>query len=118
MIQLFSHTRITNTLPSSSSSPFGPLYYATGLDNATNARIFKAAVYNSTADVPVSLSFEGVAAGTNAQLTVLSAAGPFAMNEVGGENVVREKVVTVRADRKGVFEFEMPDLSVAVLKTE
>ncbi|KAI9037472.1 alpha-L-arabinofuranosidase A [Aspergillus affinis] len=118
LYNLFSHTHITNTLPSTSTSSFGPLYYATGLDNATNSRIFKAAVYNSTAEVPVSLSFEGVQAGTKAQLTVLSAPDPFAMNKVGGENVVREKVTTVRAGKKGVYEFSLPNLSVAVLKTE
>jgi hypothetical protein len=39
---------------------YGPLYYAVGLDSATDSRIFKAAVYNSTAEVPVSLTFEGV----------------------------------------------------------
>ena len=66
----------------------------------------------------MSLSFEGVQAGTKAQLTVLSAPDPFAMNEVGGENVVAERVTTVRADKKGVYEFKLPNLSVAVLKTQ
>jgi alpha-N-arabinofuranosidase len=115
---LFSHTHMTNTLPTKSSDKYGPLYYVAGLDNSTNSHIFKAAVYNSTAEVPVSLTFDGVKAGTAAELTVLTAPDAFAMNEVGGANQVKSKVSTLRAGKEGVFKFSLPNLSVAVLKTK
>ncbi|KAI9935036.1 hypothetical protein ASPWEDRAFT_44615 [Aspergillus wentii DTO 134E9] len=119
LYELLATSHITNTLPTNSSTGFGPLYYVAGLDNSTNSHVFKAAVYNSTAPVPVSLTFSGVDAGTLAELTVLTAGSPFAMNEVGGEsNVVVRNVSTVTAGTEGVFEFELPDLSVAILKTE
>lgn len=108
---------MTNTLPTKSSDNYGPLYYVAGVDTSTNSHIFKAAVYNSTADVPVSLTFDGVQAGTPAELTVLTAPNALAMNEVGGPNVVNSKVTTLRAGKQGVFEFSLPNLSVAVLKT-
>ncbi|KAH2328708.1 hypothetical protein KXW30_005350 [Aspergillus fumigatus] len=115
---LFSHTHMTNTLPTKSSDKYGPLYYVAGVDNSTNSHIFKAAVYNSTADVPVSLTFDGVKAGTAAELTLLTAPDPVSMNEVGGANQVHSKVSTLRAGKQGVFEFSLPNLSVAVLKTK
>lgn len=74
-------------------------------------------MYNSTEPVPVSLTFEGVKTGSPAELTVLTAPDAFAMNEVGGPNLVDSKVQTVEAGKGGVFEFELPDLSIAVLKT-
>lgn len=109
---------MTNTLPTKSSDKYGPLYYVAGVDNSTNSHIFKAAVYNSTADVPVSLTFDGVKAGTAAELTLLTAPDPVFMNEVGGANQVHSKVSTLRAGKQGVFEFSLPNLSVAVLKTK
>jgi alpha-N-arabinofuranosidase len=108
---------MTNTLPTKSSDNYGPLYYVAGVDQTTNSHIFKAAVYNSTADVPVSLTFDGVKPGTPAQLTVLTAPGPLAMNEIGAPNVVNSKVTNLRAGKNGVFNFSLPNLSVAVLKT-
>ena len=116
--QLFSHNSFTHTLPTTSNSSFGPLYYVAGVDNTSNSHIFKAAVYNSTADVPVSLTFDGVKAGTSASLTVLTAADPLGMNEVGAANIVDKKTSTVTAGVNGVFDFSLPNLSVAVLKTE
>ncbi|KAB8070547.1 glycoside hydrolase superfamily [Aspergillus leporis] len=118
LYELFAHNTITNTLPTTSNSSFGPLYYVAGQDNTTNSHIFKAAVYNSTADVPVSLTFDGVKAGTSAQLTVLTAADPFGMNEVASANIVDKMTSTVTAGDNGVFDFSLPNLSVAVLKTE
>lgn len=108
---------MTNTLPATSDGNFGPLYYATGLDNKTNSRIFKAAVYNSTADVPVSLTFEGVGRGTTADLTILTAPKDVSMNAVGGANLVRSQTTKIKASKQGVFSFNLPDLSVAVLTT-
>ncbi|EAW14375.1 alpha-L-arabinofuranosidase A [Aspergillus clavatus NRRL 1] len=117
LYDVFSHNHITNTLPTKASDDFGPLYYVAGLDNSTNTHIFKAAVYNSTADVPISLTFDGVRPGTTAQLTVLTAPDAVSMNEVGGADLVHRKVSTLRAGKRGVFDFKLPNLSVAVLKT-
>lgn len=108
---------MTNTLPSTSSDDFGPLYYATGLNSKTNSHIFKAAVYNSTSDVPVSLTFEGVGRGTKADLTILTAPDPFSVNEVGGTNIVNSKTTQIKAGKKGEFSFKLPNLSIAVLTT-
>ncbi|RJE25215.1 alpha-N-arabinofuranosidase A [Aspergillus sclerotialis] len=116
--ELFSHNHITTTLPTKSSVDFGPLYYIAGKDEDTNSHIFKAAVYNSTAEVPVSLSFDGVKSGSTAQLTVLTAPDAYSMNEVGQRDLVDRRVEQITAGEKGVFEFELPDLSVAVLKTD
>ncbi|CAG7927753.1 unnamed protein product [Penicillium olsonii] len=117
LYSLFNHNIMTNTLPSESPDSFGPLYYATGLNSKTNSHIFKAAVYNSTADVPVSLTFEGVGRGTKADLTILTAPDPFTMNAVGGSNLVKSKTTHIKAGKKGEFSFKLPNLSVAVLST-
>jgi alpha-N-arabinofuranosidase len=109
---------MTNTLPTSSETPFGPLYYVAGLNNETQSHIFKAAVYNSTSDVPVSLTFDGVKAGSTAELTVLTAPDAFAMNEVGGKNLVKQTVSKLKAGAGGAFRFSLPNLSVAVLQTK
>lgn len=109
---------MTHTLPVKSSDGFNPLYYVAGRDQDSGSHIFKAAVYNSTAEVPVSVSFDGVKSGSTAELTVLTAPNAFSMNEVGGGNIVHREVSTVKAGRKGAFSFELPDLSVAVLKAD
>ncbi|KAJ5999699.1 hypothetical protein N7481_000108 [Penicillium waksmanii] len=114
---LFNKNHMTNTLPATSEDAFGPLYYATGLDSESNSRIFKAAVYNSTEDVPVSLTFSGVGRGTKADLTILTAPNALSMNEVGGANIVKSKTTTIKAGKKGEFSFKLPNLSVAVLTT-
>lgn len=108
---------MTNTLPTSWNSTYGPLYYVAGLNSETNSHIFKAAVYNSTADVPVSLTFEGVGRGMTADLTILTAPSPYSMNEVGGSNTVERQTTTIKAGRRGEFNFMLPNLSVAVLST-
>jgi len=108
---------MTHTLPTTWDDTYGPLYYVAGLDGQTNSRIFKAAVYNSTADVPVSLTFEGVGRGTAADLTILTAPSAFSMNEMGGANTVHSQTTTIKAGKKGVFSFSLPNLSVAVLTT-
>ncbi|KAI0396451.1 alpha-N-arabinofuranosidase A [Xylariaceae sp. FL0594] len=111
---------ITKTLPA--TADFNPLYYVAGVNEKTNAHIFKAAVYNSTngADVPVRLSFDGVAPGTTAELTVLSGPkDPYGVNDpFKGNNVVKTTKTTVKADKKGTFAFSLPNLSVAVLDTQ
>ncbi|KAJ5223143.1 uncharacterized protein N7469_009383 [Penicillium citrinum] len=115
---LFNKNHMTNTLPATSEDDFGPLYYATGVNSETKSHIFKAAVYNSTEDVPVSLTFSGVGRGTKADLTILTAPDAFSMNEVGGANLVKSKKTTIKAGKKGEFSFKLPNLSVAVLSTK
>ncbi|KAI1811823.1 alpha-N-arabinofuranosidase A [Poronia punctata] len=110
---------ITKTLPA--VGELGPLYYVAGTNDKTRAHVFKAAVYNSTegADVPVRLTFDGVAPGTTAELTVLSGPrDPYAFNDpYAGNNVVKTSRTVVKSDRKGTFSFSLPNLSVAVLNT-
>ncbi|KAI0879797.1 glycoside hydrolase family 51 protein [Annulohypoxylon maeteangense] len=110
---------LTETLPA--TSDFGPLYYVAGKNDRTGGRIFKAAVYNSTdgIDVPVKLSFEGVAPGTAGELTILTGpTDPYGINSpYTGVNVVKTNKKTVQADKNGTFQFALPNLSVAVLDT-
>ena len=109
----------TETLPSTSN--FDPLYYVAGKNSKTGAHTFKAAVYNATATVPVSLTFDGVAAGTSAELTVLTGpANVYESNDPAdpSKNVVVSTVSTVKSDAAGVFKFTLPDMSVAVLTTK
>ncbi|KAI0449085.1 alpha-N-arabinofuranosidase A [Xylaria acuta] len=111
---------ITETLPA--STEFDPLYYVAGKNEKTEAHVFKAAVYNSTngADVPVRLSFDGVASGTTAELTVLTGPlDPYGVNDpFTGVNVVKTTKATVKSDKNGTFSFSLPNLSVAVLDTK
>lgn len=102
-----------------SDTNFGPLFYVAG-EGEQGTGIFKAAVYNSTSDVPVSLQFEGFGKGTTAQLTVLTGPeDPYGYNDPYLQNnVVKEKVSTVVAGDNGVFEFTLPQLSIAVLETD
>ena len=103
--KLFAGNLVSKTLPS--TADFNPLYYVTGKNEDTGAFIFKGAVYNSTngADVPVSLSFPGVVAGTSAELTVLTGpADPYGFNDpFTGVNVVRTIREKIIAGKKGVF---------------
>jgi alpha-N-arabinofuranosidase len=115
---LFAKYVFTETLPT--TSDFDPLYYVAGRNNETGAHIFKAAVYNATEPVAISLSFDGLAAGSSAELTLLT--GPENVYEVNdpadpSKNVVVETVSTITSDAKGVFKFSMPDQSVGVLTT-
>ncbi|KAJ5937569.1 hypothetical protein N7454_003911 [Penicillium verhagenii] len=114
---LFSHSHITNTLPTTSADAYGPLYWVAGLNNKTSSHIWKGAVYNSTENVPISLTFEGVAKGTKADLTILTAPNAFSMNGVAETNIVNSKTETIHAGKSGVFSFSLPNLSVAVLTT-
>ncbi|KAJ5081109.1 hypothetical protein N7456_013347 [Penicillium angulare] len=114
---LFNHNHMTDTLPATSEDAFGPLYYVSGLDKKTNSHIWKGAVYNSTADVPVSLTFESIKQGATADLTVLTAPDAYSMNAVGGSNIVNTKTITIKAGKSGAFSFSLPNLSVAVLTT-
>ncbi|KAL9065598.1 MAG: hypothetical protein Q9157_007416, partial [Trypethelium eluteriae] len=89
-VSFLSSTRMTSTLPitNNATAAVGPVYYVAGENADTGSSIFKAAVYNSSGDVPVSITFAGVAAGTKANLTVLTADDPSAYNQPGSDNVV------------------------------
>jgi len=113
MIALLSGTRITETLPAPGN--FDPAYWVAGT-TASGSSVLKAAIYNSTGDVPVSVTFEGVSAGTTASLKVLTAPDPYSYNEVGSD-VVETKTTQLTAGSDGTFVFSLPNLSVAVLET-
>lgn len=116
--QLLSQNKITHNLPTTwSEGGIGPLYWVAGRDDKSGSNLFKAAVYNSTADVPVTVEFAGSTA-MSANLTVLSCDDPNASNYPGGPEVVQTGVFSVAAKSQGVFEFSLPNLSVAVLQTE
>ncbi|CAG9979632.1 unnamed protein product [Clonostachys byssicola] len=119
--ELFAAHPMTHTLPA--EGEFGPLYYVSGANEDKGSYIWKGAVYNTTnhENVSVSVSFEGVEAGTQAQLTVLTNPGgdPFAYNDPHtGVNIVSKDTVVLSAGDGGAFEFQLPELSVAVLDTE
>jgi alpha-N-arabinofuranosidase len=104
---LFAHHPITHTLPTSSNSSYGPVYWGAGIDETRNgAMVWKGAVYNTTngSSIPISVHFQGVKPGTKANLTLLTnpSGDPFAYND----------------PHTGMFKFSMPQLSVAVLDTE
>lgn len=92
------------------------MYWVAGRNDNTGSNIFKAAVYNSTSDVPVTVHFAGSHAKV-ANLTILSSDDPNASNFPGGPEVVKTDVKSVTANAQGAFEFSLPNLSVAVLKT-
>lgn len=120
---LFAHSPISHTLPTTSNSSYGPLYWVAGKDEARNdALVWKGAVYNTTnsSSVPVSVHFQGVTPGTKASLTVLTNAGEngYAFNDpYTGVNIVNTTTSELSAGLSGAFEFVLPELSVAVLDT-
>jgi len=114
MIALLSGTRIAETLPARGT--FDPVYWVAGRA-ANGASILKAAVYNSTGDVPVTVTFDGVRAGTRANLTVLTAPDANSYADIGSDPV-KTSITQITAGSNGAFVFSLPDLSVAVLETE
>ncbi|KAB5542523.1 glycoside hydrolase superfamily [Coniochaeta sp. 2T2.1] len=119
LLKLFGNHVISKTLPVTSDTGFGPLYYVAGT-SAKGTGIFKAAVYNSTEDVPVSLKFQGYSKGATATLTVLTGPeNPYGYNDPFTHvNVVKETTSTVTAGDDGSFQFSLPELSIAVLETD
>lgn len=114
MINLLSNTRITETLPTTGGD-FGPAYWVAGMSNVTGSRILKTAVYNSTGDVPMSVSFDGVTAYAKANLTVLTAATGASYSDIGTDVVNRTSTI-ITASGDGTFTFSLPDLSVSILE--
>lgn len=86
------------------------------MDEPSRTYIFKAAVYNSTSTVPFTLKFEGIGAGAQAELTVLTGTRPQAFNAPRTPEVVRRSLSNITAGDGGSFQFSLPGLSVAVLR--
>lgn len=111
---------ISKMLPASQT--FDPIFYVAGeSQHNPEGRVWKGAVYNTTnsADLPVSLSFEGLGKGTKAKLRVLTGPeDPMLWNDPHtGVNVVNSTTYLLTAGEGGVFEFSLPELSIAVLET-
>ncbi|KAL8377635.1 hypothetical protein RB595_008364 [Gaeumannomyces hyphopodioides] len=109
---------IAETLPA--TQDLGPVYYVAGAGPA-GSRIWKGAVYNTTnsAEVPISIDFQGVAKGAEATLRVLTGPDdPMRWNDPHtGVNVVNSTTISLTAGDGGVFKFSLPELSIAVLET-
>ncbi|PVI00291.1 glycoside hydrolase family 51 protein, partial [Periconia macrospinosa] len=121
---LFAHHPISHTLPTSSNSSYGPLYWGAGKDERRNGSlVWKGAAYNTTdgGPVPVSVHFQGVKPGTKAKLTVLtnSVENNYMYNDPQtGINIVNTTKTIIEAGYSGAFSFQLPQLSVAVLDTD
>ena len=113
MVQLLSNTRIAETLPITGAT-YGPAYYVAGT-GASGSRILKTAVYNSTGDYAMEVTFDGVGPGATATLTVLTAPDANSYNSVGSD-VVRKDVTTLIAGAGGEICFSLPELSISVLE--
>jgi alpha-N-arabinofuranosidase len=116
MLRLLGNHLITETLPTTGGN-FGPAYYVAGYNNQTGSHMLKTAIYNATADVPVSVSFKGVSAGATATLSVLTAPSGDSYNNLGTQ-VVKSTNTTIKASAGGVFKFSLPNLSISVLEVQ
>lgn len=119
LVALFSGTRFTETRATRSAGPdagFGPVYWAAGQNTDTGAYVLKLASYNASASTPVSAAVAGLAPGTPANLTVLTAPDAYASARIGSDPVVYTHTSLV-AGPSGVFTFELPDLAIALLVT-
>lgn len=114
--KLFGGSPFTATLPATTADDFGPAYWVAGEDNATSTYYVKAAVYNSTEEVPFSVTFDGVGA-SSATLTVLTAPDGYSFNSIGSD-VLETATSTLTADADGAFSFSLPNLSVALLSAK
>lgn len=110
MIALLSGTRMTETLPA--PGEFDPVYWVAGRNNNTGSYILKAAVYNSTGDVPMTVNFPS---GSSANLTILTAPDGNSYNDIGSD-IVSTNTTTITGN-DGTFSFSLPNLSIAVLET-
>jgi alpha-N-arabinofuranosidase len=90
-----------------------------GADSTSGGNIWKGAVYNTTADVDVTVTFAGAAPGTRGQLTVLTGPeNPYGYNDPFTQvNVVKTNQSIIASDSTGKFSYSLPALSVAVLDT-
>ena len=113
VVQLLSSVRITETLPTTQAK-YDPAYWVAGRSDVTGSHILKAVVYNSTANIPFDVTFDGVGAGVAGSLTYLTA--PKNASNYIDSNVVENHVSTVTSDDSGAFSFELPMYSVAILE--
>lgn len=100
-----------------SDSGFGPAFYVAGVHSGTTHYTFKAAIYNTTEPIPFNINFEGLRRGSSATLTVLNAPSGLSYNAIGGQNVVKQTVTKLTAQRGGVFSFKLSQYDIAVLTT-
>lgn len=121
VFKLISTNPITHNLPTTPSTNTSSLFFVAGLNENSDAYIWKGANYNTTnhQSTPVSVKFEGVKEGATAQLTMLTGTdGPFGYNDPAeGNNVVVETRKVLEQSGNGTFEFIMPEWSVVVLNT-
>ncbi|KAH7135798.1 alpha-N-arabinofuranosidase A [Dendryphion nanum] len=120
VFKLFSERPLSATLPTTPSANTSSLFWVAGVNEVTSLPVFKAANYNTTdhQPTPVSLAFEGLDEGTQAEFTLLTSSdGPFGYNDPKkGNNVVIESKKVLKAGINGTFAFELPELSIAVLE--
>ena len=123
VIELFGNNLHTETVPAVSTAGFGPAYWVAGT-NGPSKYVFKTAIYNATESVPFNVTFEGIAAGTEGKLTVLSAPEGLSWSYLDGADgngtavdIVSKKEVVLSAGEGGVFGFELANYEVAVLTT-
>ena len=118
-IEILSNSRYNATVPVTSDSDFGPAYWVAGV-SAPGKYTFKATIYNATNTVPFDIQFEGVRAGSQATLTVLTSPDALGSNTLTNGVVtetVQKKVQTLKAGAGGRFAFELENYSIAVLTT-
>jgi alpha-N-arabinofuranosidase len=123
LVQLYSGTRISETLPAPAvDGGFGPLYWVAG-KGASGSYILKTAVYNSTqltnssAPYPANVQFDGVGAGATGTLTMLTAPSPDSYNDIGSD-IVETTTTQVTANSNGTFALQLPDYSIAVFEVQ
>ena len=117
VIELLSNALYEETVPvtKGDSDVFGPSYWVAGTSGKGRYTV-KLAVYNATETQSFNVNFDGVAAGSKANLTVLTA-GPLASNVLGGEEVVVRTETQLVASEDGSIAFELENYSVALLTT-
>ncbi|KAL2888224.1 aspartate-semialdehyde dehydrogenase-like protein [Ceratocystis lukuohia] len=108
--------QLVNTLPA--TKEFDPLFYVAGVSEESTM-VWKGAAYNTTdgKPVPVRLNFDGVNQGARATFTLLTGPSDSYGVNTATENVVKTSTTTLTAGAGGVFEFDLPQLSVALLET-
>ncbi|KAL9061117.1 MAG: hypothetical protein Q9162_000262 [Coniocarpon cinnabarinum] len=113
-------SNVNNPTSTSTSTPQAPSGINGNNQTTTNSKVSTnnqdSSIQNG--QVPITVTFDGVSGGTSAQLTVMSAPDPLAMNTAAGTSVINTQVTQVTADENGAFTFNVPDLSVAILETQ
>lgn len=116
LIRLFAQNQFNATLPTSADEKYGPAYWAAG--ETKEHLIFKAVVYESDGEVPVTVTFPGVTDGIEANLTVLTAENEVSYNHPGKVDVVEEHNDILEALDDSAFQFSLPNLPTDVLVVE